>query len=391
MVKEIIPVKDNVDLIKLNDKEIYLVGTAHISHKSTELVESTIGEIRPDTVAVELCDPRYQSLKDPNRWKNTDIVSVIRSGKSYVLFMQLLLAGYQKKLGDKLNIKPGAEMMRAVEIGESQGAHIELVDREVRITMKRAWSSIGTVTALKLISSLLGAVFDKKGVDEAEIERLKNSDALESMMKEFSDRLPGLRNVLIDERDQYLSEKIRLSSGTKIVAVVGAGHVPGIKKWIGEPIDLKALEQLPPPSTMRKIGEWLIPVSVILMVVAGFFVGGKDTTFEMVYAWILATSLSAAIGAGLALAHPLTVISGAIVAPFTTINPFLAAGWVTGLVEAMIRKPRVSDFETITDDIVTFKGLWRNRIIHILLIIGLTNLATTIGMIVGGSIIASFL
>lgn len=390
-MKDITPVADNVDLIKLEDKEIYLVGTAHISHKSTELVEATINQYHPDTVAVELCEPRYQSLKDPNRWKNTDIVSVIKTGKAYVLFMQLLLAGYQKKLGDKLNIKPGAEMMRAVQVGEAAGAKIELVDREVRTTMKRAWASIGTITAIKLFSSLVGAMFDKKGLEEAEIEKLKNSDALESMMKEFSDRLPGLRSVLIDERDQYLSEKIRRIPGKKIVAVVGAGHCPGIRRWIGEQVDLAKLDEIPPPSTLRKISEWLVPVSVVGMVAAGFFMGGKDTTFEMVYAWILATSLSAAIGAGIALAHPLTVISGAIVAPFTTINPFLAAGWITGLVEAMIRRPRVSDFETITDDIMTFKGMWRNRIIHIILIIASTNLATTIGMIVGGSIIASFL
>ncbi|RIL01592.1 MAG: TraB family protein, partial [Proteobacteria bacterium] len=203
----------DVSRISLQGKDIHLIGTAHISRQSVELVEQVIDSVRPDTVAIELCDSRYQSLSDPNRWRNTDIVKVIRSGRAYVLMVQLILAGFQKRLGEKLNIKPGAEMMKAAEIADDRGIPIVLADREVRITLKRTWSKMGFISMMKLFFSAIFGGFGDLKLDEQEIERMKRSDALDEMMREFSEALPEVRSTLIDERDQYLAAKIREAPG----------------------------------------------------------------------------------------------------------------------------------------------------------------------------------
>lgn len=390
-MKTISKYADNVDLIQYEGREIYLVGTAHVSRASADLTEKIIREIQPDTVAVELCESRYNSIRDPDRWKNTDIVSVIRTGKAYVLLVQLLVAGYQKKLGDELNIKPGEEMLRAMKIAEEVKARVALVDREVRITLKRTWASVGWWTSIKLLATILASVFSSKKIDAAEIERLKSADALEELMGEFSQKLPGVRTALIDERDRYLAEKIRQSEGKKVVAVLGAGHIPGILKYFGEPIDLVPLEAIPPKKFLSQILQWVIPTIVVGMIVYGFVVSGMGTSVEMIKAWVWITGFSAAIGAAVALAHPVTVLASFVIAPFTSINPFLAVGWFSGLIEAMIRKPRVSDFETVTSDIVTLRGLWGNRVARILLITALANLFASVGTIWGGWVIAQML
>ena len=391
MIPQISKVQDNVDLIRLGDKEIYLVGTAHISKKSTELAESVIREIKPDAVAIELCDSRFQSLKDPDRWKKTDLVSIIRAGKAQVLMAQLMLAGFQRKLGKQLDVKPGAEMMQSAKVAEELNIPIVLADREVRITLKRTWAALGLWGALKLSSTMLSGLFSNEKISEAEIERMKSSDALDELMKEFSAKLPEVRKTLIDERDKYLTEKIQSSNAKKIVAIVGAGHVPGMHQAFGTQIDLKPLEVIPPKKLTTKLLGWLIPASVIVMMIWGFFSTDSNTSAEMVGVWFWINGLFAATGAALALGHPLSILAAFFSAPFTSLNPFIASGWVAGLVEAVLRKPLVSDLENIADDITTLKGLWGNRVSRILLIVALTNLFGSIGMLVGAGTIASLL
>lgn len=384
-------IEPNVDRIVVGTQEIILVGTAHVSRNSAELVERVIQESKPDVVAVELCESRFQAIRDPERWKNTDIVSVIRSGRAYVLLVQLLIAGFQRKLGSELHIKPGEEMVRAIEIAERVGARVALVDREVRITLKRTWASVGFWTSIKLIATILASVFSSKKIDEKEIERLKSADALEELMGEFSQKLPGVRNALIDERDQYLAEKIRRAAGSKVVAVLGAGHIPGVTAWLRKDVDIEKLEVIPPKSFSRNFFEWILPVAIVGMIVYGFFASGSGTSWEMIKAWVWITGFTAAVGAAVAFAHPITVVSSFVIAPFTSINPFLAVGWFSGLIEAMIRKPRVSDFETVTADIVTVKGMWTNRVTRILLVTALANLFASIGTIWGGWVLATML
>lgn len=384
-------IEPNVDLVRLGDRQIYLVGTAHISKASADLVEKIIRQVKPDCVAVELCESRYKSLRDPERWRNTDIISVIKEGRAYVLLAQLLLAAFQKKLGSQLDITPGAEMMRALSVAEETKCTTSLADREVKVTLKRTWASLGLWSSAKVIATALGALFGDKKIEAEEIERLKSVDALEELMREFSSKLPDVRVALIDERDQYLAHKIRNSPGDKIVAVIGAGHVPGIKNWLDKEIDIASLEVLPPRGIWGRVISWSILFLVLGMFAAGFFSEGLDKILEMFGAWFWITGFSGAVGAAISLAHPLSVITAFIVTPFTTLHPFLASGWVTGLVEAWLRKPRVSDFQSIADDILTFRGVLSNRLSRILAVMVITNISSSIGMIVATGTVASLI
>lgn len=376
---------ENKDItrIQLENREILIVGTAHVSRKSVELAEETIRAFSPDAVAVELCEPRFQSLRDPDRWKNTDILSIIKEGKTYVLLAQLVLAGFQRKLGEHLQVKPGEEMMRAITVAEELDIPVSLVDREVRITLKRIWGNLGFFSMLKVMGAMIGALFTTKEIDSEEIERLKSADALEELMKDFSTALPGVREALIDERDQYLAQKIKDTPGNRIVAIIGAGHVPGIKQWIYQEIPLGPLEVLPRSKPLGKIIAWSIPLLVLGLITYGFFSSGLETSIDMITAWILINGLLGGFGALVAGGHIITVGTALLVSPFTSLNPFIAAGWVAGVVEASIRKPRVSDLESIADDISTIRGIYKNRVSKILLVVCLTNLFGSIGTFIG--------
>ncbi len=380
---EITAIEPNVDLLQIDGRSIYLVGTAHVSASSADLVEKVIRERTPDTVCLELCDSRYETLTNPERWKETDLFSVIRSGRAYVLMAQLVLASFQRKLAEEFRIRPGEEMHRAMAVGEEVGADIALVDREIRTTLKRAWASAGFGTTLKMIWSLTLSLFNREEVSEEQIEKLKGSDELAMMMEEFSGALPGVKTALIDERDQYLAAKILASSGNTVVAVVGAGHVPGIKRLFGTDIDLASLETLPPPNRSARLIGWAVPVLLAGLVAAGFFLSGRETGEQMIIAWVLANGIAAAIGTLVALAHPLTILAAFVAAPVTSLNPTIAAGWVCGLVEAWLRKPRVGDLERVADDVSSLGGIWRNRVTRILLVVIMANLGSSVGTFVG--------
>ncbi len=377
--------KDNVDLIHLPDKDVYLVGTAHISQQSADLVGEVIREIKPDAVAIELCEKRYESLQDPDRWKKTDIVKVIKEGKQYVLIAQLMLASFQKKLGDKLKIKPGTEMMDSAKIAHELGIPIVLADREIKITLKRVWASLGLWTMIKTSVSMLLGVAKEQKIEAEDIEKLKSQDALESALADFSKEFPEIKISLIDERDKYLAEKIRVANGKKIVAVVGAGHTPGIKKNIFTKTDLAPLEVLPPPSNFIKVLKYGIPALIIMMIVIGFCKADFSSSKDMVVSWFVIKAFCSGLGAIVALAHPLTILVSAVLAPFTALNPTISVGIFAGLTEAWIKKPTIEDFETVADDLTSVKGWWKNRLSKILLVAALTNLFGTVGTFWAGA------
>lgn len=388
---EVTEIQPNVSLLTWHGKKVYLVGTAHVSQASADLAEQLIREIKPDVVAIELCEPRFNSLRNPDRWKNTDLVSVIRQGKAYVLMAQLMMAAFQKKLGEQLKIKPGAEMLSAAKVADELAIPTVLADREVTITLKRTWGALGFWSMCKIVVALISGLFTKHQIDVAEIERLKNSDALNEMMKELSDVLPEVRKTLIDERDQFLAARIAHAPGETVVAVMGAGHVPGIIRYLDKEIDLVALSELPKPRLAMKILGWAVPSAMLALIVAGFFVSGAATSVHMVVSWIVITGSFAALGSLVSLGHPLTILTAFVASPITTIHPFLASGWFAGLVEALVRKPRVGDLEHITDDIATFRGLWRNRVSRVLMVMSFTNLFGSVGALWGLKVVASML
>jgi pheromone shutdown-related protein TraB len=374
----------NVDKICLDDREIYLVGTAHVSAQSVDLVESVISQVSPDAVAVELCEGRLRSMKDPDRWKNTNIATVVREGRAHVLLAQLLLAAYQRKLGLKLKIKPGAEMMAAVNSAERLNVPFSLADREISVTLRRAMASLGIIGLFKVLyAGLVGMMQKPQEVTEEEIERLKSTDALEEVLREFGALLPDLRRALIDERDIYLAQKIREVGGKRIVAVVGAAHVPGIKKHIGTPSDLAPISVVPPKSLTLRIIGWSIPGLIVAGLVYGLATSGAETFTRMLTTWFWITGVAGALGAAVVRAHPLTVIASFVAAPIAALHPLLATGWVSGLVEAIVRKPRVCDLETIMDDMSSMRGMLSNRVSRTLLIVASTNLFVMVGMIFG--------
>ncbi len=381
----------DVEKISHEGRTIYLIGTAHVSKESAEIAEQVIEQLRPNTVAVELCPSRLRSLREPNRWKNTDIFEVIRTGQTSVLIAQLMLAAFQKKLGDRLNIRPGEEMMRAVHAAEKIGAELVMADREIKTTLKRTWASLGLKSLFSLFHALLTGVISERSMTADEINALKDKKNVDALLNEFSAVFPKIKDALISERDMYLAEKIQKSPGEVVVAVVGAGHVPGIKSWLGKSIDIAKLETIPPKSWQSKAILTAIPLFIIALIAYGFYDGGTDTGLSMAGIWFWATSISAAVGSAVALGHPLTIIACFVSAPFTAINPFLRPGWVGGLTEAILRKPRVSDFETVARDITSVKGVWNNRVSRILLLVILTNLFSLLGAIYGVKVLTSFL
>lgn len=381
---------ENVHLFEQDGREIYVVGTAHVSLKSAELVESVVREVQPDSVAVELCAPRYRALKNPEEWKNTDIVQIVKQGKSYLLLAQLLLSGFQKKIGQKLGVKPGLEMLKAIEVAEELGAETVLADREVSITLRRTWGALGFWGGIKLLATLLAEAFaPSQDLSEEEIERLKTADVLEEAMQEFANALPTVRESLIDERDKYLASKIRSAPGKKVVAVVGAGHVPGISRYIGETIDIAPLETLPPPSPWSKVIGWGIPLLIFALIIYGSLTAGVQVGGQMLFDWILITAIFGALGSLAALAHPLTILTSFVVSPVTCAHPAIASGWFAGLSEAYLRKPKVEDFEKLSFDELGLKTIYTNRVTRVLLVVMTTNLIGSLGTFIAGSMIAS--
>jgi pheromone shutdown-related protein TraB len=371
-----------VHRLRFEDKEVIVVGTAHVSKESAQLVASVIEEEKPDTVCVELCPSRYQSIRQKNRWQETDIFKVIKEKKAFLLLSNLLMASFQKRIAKKLDIKPGEEMIRAIETAEAVGAEIHLADRDIRITLSRTWRVMGLWDKIKILFQLLLSLGEVDEISEEDIEKMKQQDVLQALLADVEKTLPVLRNILIDERDQYLACKIRNAPGNKIVAVVGAGHVPGIKKNWQVETDLKALEKLPPKRTGSGLLKWIIPIAIIGLFVIGFIYGGSETGTHMITWWVLANGIMAGIGAIIAWAHPVTILSSILAAPLTSINPMIAAGWVSGLVEAVSRKPKVRDFESLQEDILSIKGFWKNKVTRILLVVVFTNLGSSIGTMV---------
>ena len=365
--------------VVLEGKTIWIVGTAHVSARSVQDVRDAVSFIRPDTVAIELCEPRYQGLVKKNAWSNTNLFDVIRQGKAMFLLAQLVMQSFYRRLGKQLEVEPGAEMLAGAACAEETGARLELIDRRIDITLKRIWRHLGFWQRIKLFGVLIESVFSTEEIGGKDIEALKQQDQLESLMGEMGKAFPEIKKRLIDERDVYLAQKLRAAPGERIVAVVGAGHVPGMLKSIRGTVPLAELESLPPPSRWSKIWPWLIPAAVVALIAWGFLHGGKDHGVGSVFIWVGVNGVLAAAGAALALAHPLTILSAFVAAPITSLNPTIAAGWVAGLVQAWIRPPAVRDFESLPEALETFRGFIRNPVVRILLVVALTNVGSSIG------------
>jgi pheromone shutdown-related protein TraB len=372
----------DISRLSFEEKEVTLIGTAHVSEESAELVERVIGEEKPDTVCIELCESRYQSITRKRQWQDTNLIKVVRDKKAFLLLSNLMLAYFQKKIGQKLGMKPGEEIIRAIKAAEAAGAQIHLADRDIRITLSRTWRLMGFWTKIKLLVQFVISAGQLDDISEEDVEKLKQKDVLEMLLLEMGESLPEIKRILIDERDQYLAYQIRNAPGTRIVAVVGAGHVPGIQRYWKSPVDIGVLNRMPPKGKVLGYLKWGIPSLIIALIILGFYLAGTAAGTHMIKWWVLANAVLAGLGAAIALGHPLTILSAALSAPLTSLNPMIAAGWVSGLVEALIAKPKVRDFENLSEDLSSLKGFWKNKITRILLVVVFTNLGSSFGTFV---------
>ena len=385
------PYSGNVHEILLDGKKILLIGTAHISQSSVDEVNTVINQVNPDTVCIELCSSRYQAMLAKDQWKNMDIFKVIREGKSFLLFANLIMTAFQKRLGSRLGVKPGSEMFEAANVAEKLNSELVLADRDVKITLQRTWRGMRFWGKIKVLGQLLASLFIREEISKEEIEKLKESDALSEAMKMLAEQSPEMKRILIDERDQYMAEKIRQSMGKLVVAVVGAGHVKGLTAELENKHNLAELESVPPTGKAVSWLKWGIPALIIALIVYGFFTVDTDVSIEMIQRWVLINGTLSALGTAAAFGHPITIAVAFIAAPFTSLNPTIAAGWVAGLVEALLRKPQVRDFENLADDITHLRGFWQNNITRILLVVIFANLGSAIGTFAGGFAIATLL
>ncbi|MBI9077551.1 MAG: TraB/GumN family protein [Desulfatibacillum sp.] len=376
------PDEKDIHRYELDGKEIVLLGTAHVSKVSAALVTQVIQREKPDTVCVELCSSRLEAISNPNRWKEMDIVSVIREKRAYMLLSHLLLSSFQKKIADKLDIQAGQEMLAAIQEAKALDATVHPIDRDIRTTLARCWRLMGLKAKFSLLLDVMGAMEEADNITEEEVEALKDKDALEMVLEELGQMLPQVRTVLIDERDLYMVHTIKNAPGNRIVAVVGAGHVPGIKTHFKEQIDIEALNTLPPKGKLGMVLKWAIPAAIVGLIAYGFFSRGGAVGGEMIAWWVGVNAFFAGLGALVALGHPMTILSAMVAAPLTSLNPMIAAGWVSGLVEAFFRKPQVRDLESLPSDITTFRGFWKNKVTRILLVAVFSNIGSMIGTFV---------
>lgn len=377
--------------LELNGRTITLVGTAHVSKESIEEVENTIKEIKPDCVAIELDEKRAASIQNPNKYSQLDIVKVLKRHEGFLMLANLILASFQRRMGLNAGVKPGDEMLAAIKVAKELNIPTSLVDRPIQITLKRAWGKNSFWGKIKLFALLLSSAFSKEEIEPEEVEKLKNNSEMDSMMNELSKDMPVIKAVLIDERDKFLASKIWTSTGNNIVAVIGAGHLPGVEAHLNklaagqESPDVEEISQLPPKGFFGKIFMWLIPALIIGLIVAGFIYGGAKAGSQMLTTWFLWNSIPAAILSAIAAAHPLTIVIAFLGAPLTSLCPFVGIGFCTALIQAIVCKPRVSDMETLQDDVASLKGFYKNRILRILLIFIMSTLGSSIGTFVAGA------
>jgi len=378
-------VNDNIIVLKYQEKEIILVGTSHVLKESAELVKKVVSEENPDSVCVELDEARYQSIQNPKAWENTDIVQVIKTKKVGFLLANLVLSSYQKKIAQKLNTTVGQEILQGMESAREIKAELILADRSIQTTFLRIWRKLSFWEKGKL---LLGVLFsdeenDNNQISDDAVKKIMEEDMLEAAMSDMHKQFPKIGEILISERDQHLASKIKNAPGKKIVAILGAAHLKGVKEEIFKSQDMESITEIPPKSPISNIVGWAIPVCIIGLVSYGF-ITNIQTGFHQLSSWILWNGVLASLFTAISLGHPLSIITAFIAAPFTSLNPFMACGWFAGLTEAIVRKPTVQDVINIPTDIFSIKGFYKNRFLRTMLIVIMANIGSSIGTMIAG-------
>lgn len=382
--------KQTQRVLTLNGRTITLVGTAHVSAESITEVESTIREIKPDCVAIELDEKRADSIKNKDKYRQIDIIQILKRHEGFLLMANLILASFQRRMGANVGVQPGDEMLAGIKVAEELNIPTVMADRAIQTTLKRAWAKNKFFGKCKLLSMLIASAFSKEEMSAEEIEEIKNKNEMDSMMSEMAEYLPVVKTVLIDERNEYLATKIWTAKGNSIVAVLGAGHLDGIEEHLKKlaanevQTDLSELDTIPAKTGFGKLIGWFIPAAIIALIVAGFIYGGAQLGSQMILSWVLWNGTCAALLTLIAAGHPLTILVAFVSAPITSLCPFIGCGFVTAIVQAMVCKPKVKDIESLQDD-VTLKGFYKNRILRVLLIFILSSLGSSVATFISGA------
>jgi len=373
--------------VKIGDN-IILVGTAHISKDSVEEVKQVIAEFKPDIVAVELCKRRYEAITKKDKWESTPVTQLLKSNQAYLMLAQTFLGSIQRKLGKEYGVEPGSEMVAAMDEAKKHNLDVALVDRDISITLKRAWKKMGIREKFRLSWEFLKAMmgFDEEELEELDLKELMNQDMISTLMEEFGEIAPSVTTVLIHERDEYIAKKILdKSKEGRMVAVVGAGHLKGIQKHLEKKqldVDLKELEYVPKKrfSILKAIG-YTIPVIFVALLAYIIIEGSLEQGLNALKWWFIINGTLSAIGTMIARAHPLTWLTAFVAAPITSLNPAIAAGWVAGYVEAKLRTPVVKDFKELSK-LESLGDFWNNKVVRLLMVVALANVGSMIGTFV---------
>lgn len=380
---------DPSDVVRVaaGGREYVLVGTAHVSRESADLVARVIADEAPACVCVELDERRYRALAQRGQFEALDLRAVIRNRQLAPLVMQLVLASYQRQLGGALGVLPGSELLAAVRVAEECGVPVRLCDRDVRITLRRAWAALSLWRKAELIAVILQGMLEPPALTEADLRALRRQDVLSRLLAELGEALPAIKTVLIDERDAYLAEQLRRAPGPRVVAVIGAGHVAGMRAALREEtaVDLAALEALPPPSRAAQLAGWSIPALVVASMLIALVRRGPAAAGDDAVFWILVTGVPGMLGAIAAAAHPLTILVTFVSAPLTTLSPLIGVGYVAAFVEAYVRPPLVREIQTVSDDARRPRRWWQNRVLRICLVFLLTTIGASLGVLFGAA------
>lgn len=400
-----------VEVVEHGGVRFTLLGTAHVSRASADAVERMAASGLFDAVAIELDQGRYASITDSQNWQKVDLFKIIRQGKAAMLAVNLALSAFQQRLADQFGIEPGAEMRAAIRAASEQRLPLLLIDRDIGVTLRRVNANLGFWRRMMLLSGLIASVFSNDDIPEEEIERLKQGDILEATFSEFAENSEQMYLPLITERDQYMVSKLLLQSGaglesprhSDVLVVIGAGHMKGIKAGLeaggrvpdmpsapeGQPepgsgveraeeATIERLEVLPPPSKWLKAIPWLIVVVLIFGFVLGFM-RSPNLGLSLMGDWAIISATLAGLGAIIALAHPVTILVAMVASPFTALHPLIGIGPVSAFVQLWLRRPSVGDFESLKTDVTTWRGWWRNRAAHALLVFVLTTIGGATG------------
>lgn len=369
----------NVTVLTYRDKTIHLIGTAHVSQKSVTEVTSLIYDIRPDTVCVELDRSRYEALTDPKRFRQLDVFEIIRTRRIAFTLGSLILTSYQRRMGAKLGVMPGAELLAGVTAARDVGAHLVLADRDVQVTLRRSWAKLGLSDRAQLLIAMAVSLFASSSeISEEQVEALKDRDTVAEMMTELAKHMPNLQVPLIDERDRYLMSTIQEAPGPVVVGVVGAGHVGGMVRYLGQPVDRSALNVLPPASRYAPFAPWLSPALFLSAVAAGWMLAGSHVAASMLLHWLLLVGASTGLATWLTGATLSTAATVTLVAPFTTLLPGIRSSTAAAWLEASRRKPTEHEREQINEALLSLRAMRANPFVRILFVGAVAGAASAV-------------